>query len=94
MNVFLSTSNLEGGPIPLIEAMMSNCIPVTSNVGFCPDIIKHGENGFLFDISNTNAKEISKLIIKAFNLTELNIRDTVLNYNWDSFSRNVLNQLN
>ncbi len=94
INVFLSTSFLEGGPIPLIEAMMSNCIPVVSDVGFCPDIIKNGVNGFLFDPCNAGPAEISKLIIKAFDMTNINIRKTVLKYNWNAFSKNILNELN
>ncbi len=49
-DVFLSISNLEGGPIPLVEAMMSNAVPVASRTGFAPDLIQHGENGFIFDL--------------------------------------------
>ena len=37
--------------------MMSNCVPVASKTGFCPDIINHGQNGFLFDI-NAGYKEV------------------------------------
>ena len=32
-DVYLSISSLEGGPIPLVEAMMSNAVPVTSRTG-------------------------------------------------------------
>ena len=53
MDVFLSPSKLEGGPIPVIEAMASNCFPVVSRTGFCPDIIQHGVNGFIFDVGST-----------------------------------------
>jgi glycosyltransferase involved in cell wall biosynthesis len=49
-DVFLSMSSLEGGPIPLIEAMMGNAVPVASRTGFAPDLIRHGENGFIFDL--------------------------------------------
>ena len=48
MSVFLSTSKLEGGPIPLLEAMASNCIPVTTDTGFAQDVIKHGSNGYIY----------------------------------------------
>ena len=47
MDVFVSPSILEGGPVPILESMMSNCVPVASKTGFCPDIINHGQNGFL-----------------------------------------------
>lgn len=93
IKVFLSLSDLEGGPIPLIEAMMSNCFPITSDVGLCPDVIEHGRNGFLFDPNNYNVEEIILLIKKAFNMDDINIRDTVIQYNWNSFSENVLSLL-
>ena len=94
INVFLSTSTLEGGPIPLIEAMMCNCIPVVSDVGFCSEIITNGKNGFLFDASNPDPIEVCNLIEKAFYMNDVNIRDDVLKYNWDLFSKNILSQLN
>lgn len=83
-DVFLSMSTLEGGPIPLIEAMMSNAVPVASRTGFAPDLISHGENGFLFDLT-ASASEISSLIDTAFELP-VDVRETVLRYDWDNFS--------
>jgi len=47
--VFLSLSTMEGGPIPLLEAMCADLIPVASRTGFAPDVIQHGSNGFLFE---------------------------------------------
>jgi glycosyltransferase involved in cell wall biosynthesis len=41
-DVYCSTSLLEGGPIPAIEAMMGNVMPVISDTGFARDIIEHG----------------------------------------------------
>ncbi|WP_288239807.1 glycosyltransferase [uncultured Prochlorococcus sp.] len=92
MNVFLSLANLEGGPIPLIEAMMSNCFPVASDVGLCSDVIDHGKNGFLFDPFNYKVEEVVSLIKKAFDMKYVNIRETVMEYNWNSFSKNVISQ--
>ncbi|MEJ2347278.1 MAG: glycosyltransferase, partial [Gammaproteobacteria bacterium] len=37
IDILVSTSYLEGGPVPLLEAMLSNMIPVVSNTGFCSD---------------------------------------------------------
>lgn len=87
-DVFLSMSNLEGGPIPLIEAMMSNAVPVASRTGFAPDLIRHGENGFIFDL-DASPSEIAKLIEAAFALSG-NVRETVVQYDWDSFSASVV----
>ena len=75
MDVFLSPSAVEGGPLPLLEAMASNCVPVTSRTGFAPDVITHGQNGFLFDAGATTA-EVCALVESAFRVTT-DIRSTV-----------------
>ncbi len=89
IDVFVSPSFLEGGPVPVLEAMMSNCVPVASNTGFSPDIITHGENGFLFD-TNANYKDVMPLIEKAYLLTT-NVRETVLEYTWQNCSKKIDN---
>lgn len=89
MDVFLSPSLLEGGPVPVLEAMMSNCIPVASKTGFCPDIIQHGENGYLFETDAT-FKDVIPLIELAF-LNKKDVRDTVLQHTWQNCSRNINN---
>tara|TARA_S200000501_G_C20598178_1_gene644676 strand:- start:506 stop:793 length:288 start_codon:yes stop_codon:yes gene_type:complete len=93
MKVFLSLSFLEGGPIPLLEAMMSNCFPVITDVGFCSDVVINGKNGFLFDPYNYKLEEVISLIERAFMMDDINIRDTVMEYTWDCFSKNVLKEL-
>ena len=87
MDVFVSPSILEGGPVPILEAMMSNCVPVASKTGFCPDIINHGQNGFLFDI-NSDYKEVIGLIDKAFDF-KINTRDTVIDFTWSNCSKRI-----
>lgn len=87
MDVFVSPSLLEGGPVPVLEAMMSNCVPVASKTGFCPDVITHGENGFLFD-TNASYQEVIPLIEKAF-LLKTDIRETVLPYTWGNCSKKI-----
>jgi glycosyltransferase involved in cell wall biosynthesis len=87
-DVFLSMSTLEGGPIPLVEAMMSNAVPVASRTGFAPDLIQHGENGFIFEL-DAPAEAIAEMIEAAFELPG-NIRETVDRYSWDNFSAEVM----
>lgn len=87
MDVFVSVSNLEGGPIPLLEAMMCNAVPVASKTGFAPDIITHGENGFLFD-TDSSAEAICELIEKAFRI-ETDVRATVEHLTWKNFSLEI-----
>ena len=87
IDVFFSASFEEGGPIPLIESMMSNAVPVTTRVGFCPDIIEHGKNGFLFDVTDDDSHIIS-LIDKAFSFNQ-EVKDSVKHLTWKNFSLNI-----
>ena len=88
IDIFLSTSSLEGGPIPLIEAMMSGCKPVTSDTGFAKDLITDGENGVIFPI-NAKSSEVIECLKKSERLKVENIRKSVLCYSWKKFSVNV-----
>jgi glycosyltransferase involved in cell wall biosynthesis len=67
-DVYLSTSVLEGGPMPLLEAMMSNLVPVVSATGFAPDVVQHGTSGFLYPV-RTRPAAIVPLIEAAFRST-------------------------
>ncbi len=87
-DVFLSISSLEGGPIPLMEAMMCNAVPVASRTGFAPDLIEHGSNGFLFEMEDGPAR-VSELIERAYAL-DADVRKTVEQYSWDHFSAEIV----
>jgi len=87
-DVFLSMSRLEGGPIPLVEAMMGNAVPVASRTGFASEIIRHGENGFVFDL-DASPEDIAAMIESAYDLTG-NVRATVEHLTWDNLSANVV----
>ncbi|ALJ04388.1 hypothetical protein APS56_04195 [Pseudalgibacter alginicilyticus] len=87
IDVFVSPSSLEGGPVPVLEAMMSNCVPVASNTGFCPDLISHNVNGFIFNTQATY-KEVIPLIEKAFEL-DTDIRSTVMPYTWENCAKTI-----
>ncbi len=89
INVFVSPSTLEGGPVPLLEAMMSNCVPVASKTGFAADLISHGGNGFLFDI-DANYEDVIPLIRDAFTV-KTDIRKTVMAYTWENCSKAIDN---
>jgi glycosyltransferase involved in cell wall biosynthesis len=89
MDVFVTPSILEGGPVPLLESMMSNCVPVASKTGFAPDIITHGINGFLFDI-DADYKTVVPLIKQALTV-KANIRKTVLKFTWENCSKEIDN---
>jgi glycosyltransferase involved in cell wall biosynthesis len=92
MDVFVSPAKLEGGPIPLIEAMMCNVVPVASKTGFAPDLIKSGENGFLFDVDSP-ASEICVLIEQAFQVAT-DVRKIVEHLSWKNLSIEVQEVIN
>jgi len=87
IDIFISPSTLEGGPVPVLEAMLSNCYPIASRTGFCPDIIKHGENGFLFNI-DADYKEVMELINLADSKT-IDVRATVMEHSWKNCSEKI-----
>jgi glycosyltransferase involved in cell wall biosynthesis len=88
MDVFVSPSLLEGGPIPLLEAMMSNVVPVASRTGFAPDLVRHGQNGFLFDV-NAPGATVNALVEQALVLAA-DVRGTVAHLSWARFTRELL----
>ncbi len=51
-DAFLLTSQREGGPTSLLEAILMKTPVVSTNVGVVSDIIIDGENGFIADIKN------------------------------------------
>jgi glycosyltransferase involved in cell wall biosynthesis len=87
IDVFVSPSILEGGPVPVLEAMLSNCFPIASKTGFCPDVISDGDNGFLFDIDAAYT-EVMKLIKLADSKT-VDVRQTALEHSWKNCSQKI-----
>ena len=91
LHVFVSLASLEGGPIPLIEAMMSNVVPVATRTGFAPDLIHDGDNGYLCEIDAPLAT-IASLIDRALANTQ-DVRGTVEHLTWRRVSELVQRQL-
>lgn len=59
LDLYIVSSRAEGGPEALVEAMACGTPLVTSGVGMAPDIIKHGENGFI--TVNGTAEDLARL---------------------------------
>jgi glycosyltransferase involved in cell wall biosynthesis len=91
MDVFVSPAVMEGGPVPLVEAMMCNIVPVASRVGFALDIIEHGVNGYLFDV-DSSFEQVCPLIEQAFML-RTDVRKTVEHLTWAAFAERVKAEL-
>ena len=48
MHIFLMTSEFEGMPLALLEAMSMGCVPVVSDAGGIPEVV-NGSCGFVFN---------------------------------------------
>lgn len=56
-NIFILPSLFEGLPISIIEAMMSKCMVIATNVGGIPELIDHKVNGILIEPKNVDSLE-------------------------------------
>lgn len=91
MDIFVSVSSLEGGPIPLLEAMMCNVFPVVSRTGFAVDIIENGVNGLLFEVDSSTEHIVNK--IKYALSIRSDVRESVINHSWKNFSHSIQSML-
>ena len=67
-DVFLLTSEFEGLPISLIEAMSFGVPIVSSRVGGIPSIIKDNETGYLY--KSGDVEDASKYVLKCLNFSD------------------------
>lgn len=88
MDVYVSLSSLEGGPIPVLEAMMANVIPVVTRTGFANDVIATGQNGYIIEI-DAQVDEIAGIIRHALGDSVTDIRADGLHHTWQTFAEGV-----
>lgn len=70
--IFLLTSENEGLPATIVEAMLTKTCPISTDVGLIPNLIKNGYNGFLYSINNLkNAEKIILKCLKNDNLRKI-----------------------
>lgn len=87
--IFLSLSSLEGGPVPLIEAVTAGAIPVATKTGFAPDLIQDKIDGVLIDI-NPSVQQVVDALISADKLSNDFTGHLVHNLTWDRITRMML----
>jgi N-acetyl-alpha-D-glucosaminyl L-malate synthase BshA len=51
-DVLLMPSELESFGLAALEAMASEVVPITTNVGGVPEVVEHGKSGFLADVGD------------------------------------------
>lgn len=84
MQVFLMTSDYEGMPVALLEAMAMGCVPVVTPVGGIPAVVTNGSNGYFF--SGEEPEKAVNIIIdlaagnQNFDICSHEARATVINH--------------
>jgi len=68
-DIFVLTTNWEGLPIVILEAMASGKPVIATKVGGIPEIVKNGENGFLVEAGDS--KGVALALEKLINSPEL-----------------------
>jgi len=76
----------EGFGLTFVEAGMSGCWLIGSDVGGISDIIKDGKNGFL--VKEKDSKDIAEKIIKSLKIKNKKIQSKILNkFDWKVISK-------
>jgi len=85
----LVLSSVEGGPMSVLEALSSGTPCVTTNVGFCEEIIS--ENSGIVLSATPTIKEIKQAIEQAWHLKTKTYSKDLLNgdYNWVKFGEDL-----
>jgi glycosyltransferase involved in cell wall biosynthesis len=85
-SVFLSLSTLEGGPVPLIEAISLGCNVVATDTGFARDLIEDGVNGILLK----NPPSVDEVVQALGKVGTLQSKPDVSWLTWDRITRMLL----
>lgn len=84
MDIFMMSSEFEGLPIALLEAMSMGCMPACTAAGGIPEVIKDGENGILVPVNDPQqlAVRLSAFLLQRDQLAarQQAARDTVVNH--------------
>ena len=84
--IFLSLSNLEGGPVPLIESMHLGCKIASTDTGFARDVISDSRN--LLPI-NPTVEQVKKTLMEVHE-KEFKPNPVVATLTWDRLCRMMI----
>lgn len=91
IDIFLSLSKIEGGPMPMIESMASGVVPVVSDTGFAEEIIVNGENGFVYPVGRVDRICDILRSLKHEDLCKYRekMRRFVEKYTWENYAEKI-----
>ncbi|WP_291076133.1 glycosyltransferase [Hyphomonas sp.] len=92
MDVYVSLSELEGGPIPVVEAMMCNVIPVATRTGFADDILVGPLAEFRVEMSATQG-DVERIVRRALKDRKTNVREIALDLTWEALALEILDHV-
>ena len=91
---YLCLSNLEGGPMPLLEAVAAGLIPISTNVGFAPELL--AEFGYKKQLIGFPIK-FEEIILKYSQTYTtdhiIKARDLAKNYSLNRFSNYIQSEI-
>ncbi|MBR0681310.1 glycosyltransferase family 4 protein [Roseomonas eburnea] len=88
IDVYVSVALLEGGPIPLVEALMSNALPVVTRTGFAEELVHDGVNGALLPVG-TSVEEAAAAIRRARADVETDVASAAAGLSWQAFGLRI-----
>jgi len=92
IDIFLSLSSIEGGPMPLIESMAAGVIPVVSDTGFAREVIDDGRNGFVYPVGDIDRASgiLRELKDRDLNDVRRAAQEGARPYTWKNFADTVI----
>jgi glycosyltransferase involved in cell wall biosynthesis len=86
-NIFLSLSDIEGGPIPALEALASGCKVILTDTGFARDLKSLSNSVVLIPINPTSS-EVTLALNKCLDLPDPEL-GIVENFRYDHFLKQL-----
>lgn len=89
MDVYISLSLQEGGPIPVIEAMMANAIALATNTGFAEDVLTGELTQYILDVDAPVETIVAKVQM-ALADQRTDVRLIAQHMSWESVGEKIL----
>lgn len=89
IQVLVNCSELEGGPIGVVECLSCGVPVFSSQVGLVEDVVQEGINGNMFDL-NDDMSEVFSLFEETLQINSSNsISESVTEYTWCNLAKEI-----